>query len=63
MEYNCRRCDNLWPYRRVRTALVTTIYRKSLRLSPSGRQARTTGEVVNLMSTDSQRMQAHLVIN
>ena len=43
---------------RVRSALVTAIYRKSLVLTPSARQDRTTGEVVNLMSADCARMQA-----
>lgn len=41
---------------RVRSALLTSIYRKALRLTPSARQQRTTGEVVNLMSTDCSRL-------
>jgi|GEM_PF-161369 len=41
---------------RVRTTLITAIYRKSLRLTPAARQERTTGEVVNLMSTDCERL-------
>jgi len=41
---------------RVRSALLTSIYRKSLRLTPSSRQKRTTGEVVNLMSSDCTRL-------
>ncbi|GBG28038.1 ATP-binding cassette transporter abc3 [Hondaea fermentalgiana] len=41
---------------RVRSALLTSIYRKALRLTPSARQQRTTGEVVNLMSTDCTRL-------
>ena len=44
----------------VRTALVTAIYQKALRLSPSARQEKTTGDIVNLMSIDAQRMQALL---
>jgi len=36
---------------RIRAALITTIYRKSLSLSNSFRQKYTTGEVVNFMST------------
>ncbi|GIX88296.1 multidrug resistance-associated protein 1 [Caerostris darwini] len=40
---------------RVRTALVTAIYKKSLVLSSSARKESTVGEIVNLMSVDSQR--------
>ena len=42
---------------RVRAALVTSIYRKALRMSPSERQERTVGEVVTLMSVDATRLQ------
>jgi len=40
---------------RVRVALVTAIYRKSLRLSSASKTAYTTGQVVNLMAVDAQR--------
>ena len=40
---------------RVRTALISAIYRKSLNLSNSSRKSTTTGEIVNLMSVDAQR--------
>lgn len=41
---------------RMRAALVTCIYRKSLRLSHSSRQYKSLGELVNLMSVDVQRL-------
>ncbi|XP_053215010.1 multidrug resistance-associated protein 1-like, partial [Panonychus citri] len=41
---------------RIRSALITAIYRKSLRLSSLGRRDFTTGEIVNLMSVDTQRI-------
>lgn len=40
---------------RVRTALISAIYRKSLLLSSNARSESTIGEIVNLMSVDSQR--------
>ncbi|KAF8763126.1 Multidrug resistance-associated protein 1 like [Argiope bruennichi] len=40
---------------RVRTALVTAVYKKSLVLSSTARKESTVGEIVNLMSVDSQR--------
>ena len=40
---------------RVRTSLISAIYRKSLNLSNSSRKSTTTGEIVNLMSVDAQR--------
>ncbi|XP_064624457.1 multidrug resistance-associated protein 1-like isoform X1 [Lineus longissimus] len=42
---------------RVRTLLTAAIYRKSLRLSSSGRKKFTQGQIVNLMSVDAQKMQ------
>nr|XP_026483252.1 multidrug resistance-associated protein 1 isoform X3 [Vanessa tameamea] len=40
---------------RIRTALTSAIYRKSLRISNSARKESTVGEIVNLMSVDAQR--------
>ncbi|XP_034255070.1 multidrug resistance-associated protein 1-like [Thrips palmi] len=40
---------------RVRTALVSAIYRKSLRMSNVARKDKTVGEIVTLMSVDAQR--------
>lgn len=39
----------------LRTALISTIYRKSLRMSSSAKKDSTIGEIVNLMSVDAQR--------
>ena len=40
---------------KVRSALISTIYRKSLRLANESKKDTTTGEIVNLMSIDVQR--------
>lgn len=40
---------------RVRTVLISAVYRKSLNLSNVARSETTTGEIVNLMSVDTQR--------
>lgn len=40
---------------RIRTALISAIYRKSLKMSSSARKESTVGEIVNLMSVDAQR--------
>ncbi|XP_076451201.1 multidrug resistance-associated protein 1-like [Babylonia areolata] len=42
---------------RMKTALMATIYKKSLRLNVEGQQSGTVGEVVNLMSVDCQNVQ------
>lgn len=42
---------------RVRAGLISTVYKKSLRLSNEEREARSTGEIVNLMSVDASRLQ------
>jgi hypothetical protein len=42
---------------KVRSAIVTAVYNKSLRLSGASRQSSTVGEVVNHMSLDAQRLQ------
>jgi len=41
----------------LRSAVILAIYDKALRLSPSARQQKSVGQIVNLMSTDAQRMQ------
>lgn len=40
---------------RVRTALISAIYRKALIISNSARKGSTVGEIVNLMAVDAQR--------
>eukprot|EP00043_Microstomoeca_roanoka_P016335 m.166363 g.166363 ORF g.166363 m.166363 type:complete len:1602 (+) comp16436_c27_seq1:218-5023(+) len=40
---------------RLRSAVVTAVYTKSLALSTSARQSTTSGEIVNLMAVDAQR--------
>ena len=40
----------------IRSALVSAIVRKSLKLSNSARQKFTTGEITNLISVDTQRL-------
>ncbi|KAL3269849.1 hypothetical protein HHI36_008907 [Cryptolaemus montrouzieri] len=40
---------------RIRTALVSTIYRKALRISTAARKESTVGEIVNLMAVDAQK--------
>ncbi|XP_076338372.1 multidrug-Resistance like Protein 1 isoform X1 [Tachypleus tridentatus] len=40
---------------RIRTALISVIYRKALVMSNSARKELTMGEIVNLMSVDAQR--------
>ena len=50
----------------VRTALISTIYRKSLLMSSSARKESTAGEIVNLMSVDVQRFMVrnnYLILN
>lgn len=42
---------------RVKSALTAMIYAKSLRLSNEGRAAKSTGDIVNYMAVDTQRMQ------
>ncbi|XP_013404203.1 multidrug resistance-associated protein 1 [Lingula anatina] len=42
---------------RIRTAIIATVYRKSLKLSSAARKKSTVGEIVNLMSVDAQKMQ------
>lgn len=40
----------------VRAGLIASIYKKSLRLSNEGRSTKTTGDIVNLMVVDTQRI-------
>jgi ATP-binding cassette, subfamily C (CFTR/MRP), member 1 len=40
---------------RIRTGLISAIYRKALRISSSAKKDTTVGEIVNLMSVDAQR--------
>jgi ATP-binding cassette, subfamily C (CFTR/MRP), member 1 len=40
----------------VRTGLIANIYKKSLRLSNEGRSHQSTGDIVNLMAVDTQRI-------
>jgi ATP-binding cassette, subfamily C (CFTR/MRP), member 1 len=42
---------------RTKSGLTAAIYKKSLALSNDGRQAKSTGDIVNLMSVDTQRLQ------
>ncbi|OQR82282.1 ATP-binding Cassette (ABC) Superfamily, partial [Thraustotheca clavata] len=42
---------------RVRSAIVTAVYQKSLVLSPSAQAKKSTGEITNLMSVDAHRLQ------
>lgn len=40
---------------RIRSGLISAIYRKSLRISSAAKKDTTVGEVVNLMAVDAQR--------
>ncbi|PNP51658.1 hypothetical protein FNYG_15884 [Fusarium nygamai] len=42
---------------KLKSALVSAIYRKSLKLSNEARSTKPTGDIVNLMAVDSQRLQ------
>jgi len=42
---------------RVKTSLTAAIYRKSIKLSNEGREAKSTGDIVNLQAVDTQRLQ------
>ncbi|KAI0128475.1 P-loop containing nucleoside triphosphate hydrolase protein [Xylariales sp. AK1849] len=42
---------------RVKSGLASAIYKKSLKLSNEGRSSKTTGDIVNYMAVDAQRLQ------
>ena len=42
---------------RVKSSLTSMIYAKSMRLSNEGRASKSTGDIVNLMAVDTQRLQ------
>ncbi|KAF4123187.1 ABC-type bacteriocin/lantibiotic exporter [Geosmithia morbida] len=42
---------------RIKGSLASSIYRKSLKLSNEGRSSKTTGDIVNYMAVDAQRLQ------
>lgn len=42
---------------KLRTTIVSAVYKKSLKLSNSARKTSTVGEIVNLMSVDAQKFQ------
>ncbi|KAK4621949.1 Metal resistance protein [Fulvia fulva] len=42
---------------RIKSALTATIYAKSMRLSNEGRASKSTGDIVNYMAVDTQRLQ------
>ncbi|GAB7347940.1 hypothetical protein MBLNU459_g5452t1 [Dothideomycetes sp. NU459] len=42
---------------RIRSALTAAIYQKSMRLSNEGRSSKSTGDIVNYMAVDTQRLQ------
>lgn len=42
---------------RIKTSLTAAIYSKSLRLSNEGRASKSTGDIVNYMAVDTQRLQ------
>ncbi|XP_029825767.2 multidrug resistance-associated protein 1 [Ixodes scapularis] len=46
---------------RIRTCLISAIYRKSLVLSNAAKKESTTGEIVNLMSNDAQKFMELMV--
>ena len=45
---------------RMRAALIDTLHQKALKLSPTAKTEFTTGEIVNLMSVDTQRIVDYL---
>ncbi len=45
----------------IKNSLVTAIYRKALRLSSAARRQATTGQIVNLMSTDARQFNSMIM--
>jgi ATP-binding cassette subfamily C (CFTR/MRP) protein 1 len=41
---------------KIRTILITSIFKKSLRLSPAARNNMSTGQTINMMSTDASKL-------
>jgi ATP-binding cassette, subfamily C (CFTR/MRP), member 1 len=41
----------------LRSTVIVAVYQKAIRLSIGARQSKSVGEIVNIMSTDSQRLQ------
>ncbi|KAL5019771.1 hypothetical protein ScPMuIL_002663 [Solemya velum] len=41
---------------RIRSALISAVYKKALTMSSEARKEKTVGEIVNLMSVDCQRV-------
>ena len=48
---------------RVRSAVIAALYCKALRVSPAAKLDSSTGEIVNLMSVDVQRVMDIMVSN
>jgi hypothetical protein len=48
---------------RLRSATVTAVYQKSLKLTSAARQGTTVGEIVNLMTIDAQVLIPHFQLN
>ena len=46
---------------RLKSAIITAVYKKALRLSSSARQGSTVGEIVNLMSVDAGVIKIDLI--
>lgn len=46
---------------RMRSALISAVYKKSLKISQTSKQTSTVGEIVNLMSVDTERMGEMLI--
>ncbi|UYV77759.1 hypothetical protein LAZ67_15002178 [Cordylochernes scorpioides] len=48
---------------RARTCMLSAIFKKNLRMSPSSRQQNTTGQAVNLMALDSMKVTEWLAVS
>ncbi|XP_074602377.1 multidrug resistance-associated protein 1-like [Brevipalpus obovatus] len=47
---------------RMRSAIIAIIYKKSLKLSSSGRKNFTTGEIINLIAVDAERIVGYVLM-